>query len=98
MDTISHSWDRRSVGTLSKVPKVPTFGNQSAIPRLPIPSLQNMADKYLKSLQPLLSQEELAHSTGLVQEFLQGSGQVLQGRLEEYDKTQEVSIGEIALK
>ena len=57
-----------------------------------------MADKYLKSLQPLLSQEELAHSTGLVQEFLQGSGQVLQGRLEEYDKTQEVSIGEIALK
>ncbi len=49
-----------------------------------------MADKYLKSLQPLLNQEELAQTTGIVQEFLQTHGPILQGRLEEYDKTQPV--------
>ncbi|KAI9012971.1 acyltransferase ChoActase/COT/CPT [Gaertneriomyces semiglobifer] len=70
-----------------------TFGNQSKVPRLPVPSLKNLADKYLASCSPLLSPEEYNRTEAAVQEFIKpgGFGEELQKRLLDYDKTQENS-------
>jgi carnitine O-acetyltransferase len=70
-----------------------TFSNQSLVPKLPVPSLQNLQEKYLKSCKPLLTEEEYANTQKTVQEFLgsDGFGQVLQNRLIEYDGQQKDS-------
>lgn len=69
-----------------------TFDNQSKIPRLPIPTLEETADKYLRSLKPLLSPKEYKASEEKVHNFIKedGLGPVLQQRLIDYDKTQKV--------
>ncbi|KAL1923113.1 uncharacterized protein VTP21DRAFT_9489 [Calcarisporiella thermophila] len=65
-----------------------TFANQAKLPRLPIPSLRETSDRYLRSLIPLLSQEEYKTTEQAVNEFLQprGIGEKLQARLQELDK------------
>src|SRR5687767_14568494 len=70
-----------------------TFDNQPKIPRLPIPTLENLAQKYLDSCKPLLSEEEFATTEQAVREFVQpgGLGETLQNRLKDYDKTQKVA-------
>jgi carnitine O-acetyltransferase len=70
-----------------------TFDNQSILPRLPIPTLKETSEKYLKSLEPLLSEKELATSKSAVETFVasKGLGPVLQKRLMTYDAKQEVS-------
>ncbi|MBE7182744.1 MAG: choline/carnitine O-acyltransferase [Terriglobus roseus] len=56
---------------------------EDSLPRLPVPSLEETAKRYLKSLHPLLSKDEYEHSSKLVDEFLQpgGQGEQLQERL-----------------
>lgn len=49
--------------------------HQDALPRLPVPPLQQSLDHYLKALQPIVSEEEWAHTKQLVDEF-QASGGV----------------------
>ena len=56
------------------------------LPRLPVPPLQETAKKYLNYLQPLLTPEELRHTAGLVEEFVQGDGPNLQEELIRLDK------------
>lgn len=56
---------------------------QDSLPRLPVPSLEETAKRYLKSLQPLLSTSEFATSKAAVEEFVKpgGVGSKLQEKL-----------------
>ena len=45
-------------------PALPLYAQQREIPRLPVPPLRETADKYLASLEPLLTDAELARSAG----------------------------------
>lgn len=56
---------------------------EDSLPKLPVPSLEETAARYLKSLRPLLSQQELASTTRAVTDFVApgGVGETLQKRL-----------------
>lgn len=56
---------------------------QESLPRLPVPTLDETAARYLKSLQPLLSPAELEHSKKAVADFIKpgGVGAKLQEKL-----------------
>ncbi|KAJ2160471.1 hypothetical protein GGF46_002233 [Coemansia sp. RSA 552] len=72
---------------------VNTFANQDQLPRLPIPTLDATATRYLKSLRPLLTSAEYGAAEKAVSAFIQsdGMGPVLQKRLEEVDKREPAS-------
>ncbi|KAI8916733.1 acyltransferase ChoActase/COT/CPT [Powellomyces hirtus] len=73
---------------MSAVPAPKTFSFQDKLPRLPIPPLQETADRYLKTLRPLLSKAEFEASEKNVREFVKegGLGHELQRRLQEVDR------------
>lgn len=56
---------------------------QESLPRLPVPTLEETAARYVKSLHPLLSPVEYAASKKAVDEFIKpgGAGQKLQEKL-----------------
>ncbi|KAI8593385.1 acyltransferase ChoActase/COT/CPT [Geranomyces variabilis] len=65
-----------------------TFDLQDTLPRLPIPPLKETADRYLRTLRPLLSESQYASSAAAVAEFVKengGLGHVLQDRLRQVD-------------
>jgi carnitine O-palmitoyltransferase 1 len=56
------------VGLLSKFdPMLHSF--QGALPRLPLPSLQDTLDKHLKSVRPILNDEQYDEMVRLTEEF-----------------------------
>ena len=56
---------------------------QDSLPRLPVPTLKETADRYLKSVHPLLNQSEFENTKEAVAEFIRpgGQGESLQKRL-----------------
>ncbi|GLD95982.1 hypothetical protein PINS_up004660 [Pythium insidiosum] len=60
-----------------------TFANQDALPRLPVPELEETLSRYLESLRPFLSQAEVQHVTTLIDDFKRpgGDGEALQKTL-----------------
>lgn len=60
-----------------------TYANQVHLPPLPVPDLNSTCEKYLRSLEPLLSKTELEQSRAAVREFLKegGDGERLQAKL-----------------
>lgn len=56
---------------------------QDSLPRLPVPTLEETAARYIKSLHPLLSSSEYAASKKAVDEFIKpgGAGRKLQEKL-----------------
>ncbi|KAJ1845911.1 Carnitine O-acetyltransferase mitochondrial, partial [Coemansia sp. RSA 486] len=59
------------------------YENQSRLPRLPVPSLESTLAKYSRSLEPLLSAEDLAESKRAIEAFAKSSqAKELQKRLE----------------
>jgi carnitine O-acetyltransferase len=56
---------------------------ENSLPRLPVPTLEETAARYLKSLQPILSPVELESSKKAVEEFIApgGPGRKLQDKL-----------------
>ncbi|KAJ2957227.1 hypothetical protein NQZ79_g7048 [Umbelopsis isabellina] len=65
-----------------------TFANQSKIPRLPIPTLQETTERYKRSLLPLLSKQDYERASAAVADFVRpgGLGEKLQERLHALDK------------
>lgn len=63
--------------------KPPMFRFEASLPKLPVPTLEETAARYLKSVHPLLSRSELASTTQAVQDFIRpgGGGHKLQERL-----------------
>jgi carnitine O-acetyltransferase len=66
-----------------------TFSNQSKLPRLPIPSLEETLARYLRSLEPLCSPSDLSRTSSYIADFLKpnGLGRFLQQRLIDLDRT-----------
>ncbi|CAI2169322.1 5598_t:CDS:10 [Funneliformis geosporum] len=73
--------------------KPKTFSNQHIIPRQPIPTLQETAERYKKSLLPIFRSEDYARAVNVIDEFVKvgGLGEVLQSRLHELDKFEKYS-------
>lgn len=63
--------------------KGPMLRFQESLPRLPVPTLEETASRYLTSLEPLLTPEKLEASKAAVQEFIKpgGIGHKLQEKL-----------------
>ncbi|KAL8973028.1 MAG: hypothetical protein Q9197_002525 [Variospora fuerteventurae] len=64
--------------------KGPMFRFEDSLPRLPVPTLEETAKRYLKSVRPLLNPSELEHTKNAVEQFVQpqGIGEELQKRLQ----------------
>lgn len=56
---------------------------EDSLPQLPVPSLQETAKRYVKSVHPLLNPQEFEHTKKAVAEFTRagGQGEELQKRL-----------------
>ncbi|KAH7071878.1 acyltransferase ChoActase/COT/CPT [Paraphoma chrysanthemicola] len=65
--------------------KGPMLRFEDSLPRLPVPTLEETAKRYLKSVHPLLSKNEFDATTKAVNEFVApgGPGELLQKRLVE---------------
>ncbi|KZF21504.1 carnitine acetyl transferase [Xylona heveae TC161] len=63
--------------------KGPMLRFEDSLPRLPVPTLQETAERYVKSVHPLLTPEELNRTKSAVAEFISsgGIGEELQKRL-----------------
>lgn len=62
---------RRSLTTVSILP---SSTNPENLPHLPLPKLEDTVDKYLRSVQPLLSQEKFEKTRRIVEDFVKGKG------------------------
>ncbi|CAJ1933312.1 unnamed protein product [Cylindrotheca closterium] len=71
-----------------------TYGAQSGLPPLPIPSLEETLNKFIRHLEPLQSKDDHERSKQTVMDFLQKDGPRLQKLLVDYDKRKRAS-GEI---
>jgi len=82
----------RNLSLQIETDKPKTFSNQHIIPRLPIPTLQETAERYKKSLLPIFKPEDYARAANAVDVFVKagGLGEVLQTRLHELDKVEKV--------
>ncbi|GAA2432161.1 choline/carnitine O-acyltransferase [Actinomadura vinacea] len=69
-----------------------TFGNEDALPRIPLPALEDSCGKLLDWCTPLLTEEQLAETRAAVEAFQRpgGPGRKLQAALEEYDASEGV--------
>ena len=74
---------RQTAGYVEDKSKGPMLRYQESLPRLPVPTLEETASRYLKSLEPLLTPEKLQASQAAVKEFIKpgGVGEKLQERL-----------------
>lgn len=72
-----------------KEPRGDMLKYQSSLPKLPVPSLQQSLQKYLKAVRPLVNDEEFEKTSKMVREFgkKNGTGLQLQKALEERAKT-----------
>ncbi|XP_048776623.1 carnitine O-acetyltransferase-like isoform X2 [Ostrea edulis] len=58
------------------------FSVQDSLPKLPVPPLEQTVQKYLRTVQPLLSDEEYANTLKIVKDFEKDPGPKLQNLLE----------------
>lgn len=66
--------------------KVPTMHFQKSLPRLPIPELSKTTDRYLKALQPLLTNDQYSQAQVRTNDFFLKEGKGLQEKLVTKDK------------
>ena len=72
------------------------FKYQKDLPRLPVPSLAETTAKYLRSVEPYLTPEQLKATTAKVEEFVKpgGAGETLQSRLTLFAKDKDNWLAE----
>ncbi|CAB9509949.1 Putative mitochondrial carnitine O-acetyltransferase [Seminavis robusta] len=63
-----------------------TYGAQSTLPRLPIPTLDETLDKFPKMIQAVQTKEEHAETLKMVEDFRKTDGPKLQQMLIDYDQ------------
>lgn len=65
-----------------------TLSLQHTLQKLPVPTLEETLSKYIRSIEPLATSEELQRSKALAKDFLKpgGLGQTLQQRLLDVDR------------
>ncbi|KUL87844.1 hypothetical protein ZTR_03178 [Talaromyces verruculosus] len=70
-------------GYVEDLSKGRTLRFEDSLPKLPVPTLEETAKRYLKSVHPLLSAPEYERTTKAVEEFIRpgGQGETLQKRL-----------------
>lgn len=66
--------------------KVPTMHFQKSLPRLPIPKLENSAERYLNALKPLLTSDQHEAAASRASNFVDNEGKILQEKLIAKDK------------
>ena len=66
-----------------------TFAGQSKLPKLPVPSLEESTNRYLRALQELQTPEEHEQTKRVVNEFLQIDGPRLQEKLLKWAETRD---------
>lgn len=66
--------------------KVPTMHFQKSLPRLPVPALEKTAERYLKSLQPILNDNQFEQAQKTTNDFILKEGKILQEKLVQKDK------------
>ncbi|KAM3963750.1 carnitine palmitoyltransferase 2 [Aphomia sociella] len=66
--------------------KLPTMHFQKSLPRLPIPELSKTGERYLKSLRPLLNNDQYTEAERRTQNFINTQGKTLQEKLIAKDK------------
>src|SRR5262249_179738 len=68
--------------------RVPTVDDQSALPRLPLPTLKDTGRRFIEWCEPLLSANELQDTKAALERFIRkgGPGEMLQAALVEYDR------------
>ncbi len=73
-----------------QVRRVTSEAEVKTLPRLPVPSLENLQTKYLASLAPFYAHDAdaWAQKTALVHQFVTHEGRVLQQRLQAWDASQ----------
>ncbi|MEV0292088.1 choline/carnitine O-acyltransferase [Nocardia sp. NPDC050710] len=66
-----------------------TFAAEDHLPRVPLPALEESADRFLQWCTPLLTDDELATTRAAVDDLLRadGPGRTLHAALQEYDAT-----------
>ena len=63
-----------------------TLAFQDKLPKLPIPSLEDTCNRYLRALEALQDEKEHENTKAVVKQFLETDGPVLHGMLEGYAK------------
>jgi carnitine O-octanoyltransferase len=63
-----------------------TFQYDDTLPSLPVPPLHHTLNRYLDSVKPFVTEDELAATAFLVSEFENGVGKELQAKLMERAK------------
>ena len=76
----SHRTCARSLST-SSVSLDQMSQNPLALPRLPIPALDDTIERYLQSVRPLTTLDEYTNHESLVRDFQQSIGQSLQDKV-----------------
>ncbi|MBE1530903.1 choline/carnitine O-acyltransferase [Actinomadura algeriensis] len=73
-------------------PSSRTFGNEDALPRVPLPTLDESRARFLRWCEPLLTADELARTEAALDEFVRpdGPGPRLHAALERYDAAEGV--------
>ncbi|WP_214406618.1 choline/carnitine O-acyltransferase [Pseudonocardia lacus] len=69
-----------------------TFGNEDLLPRVPLPTLEETAQRFLQWCSPLLTEEQAARTEAALARFTapDGPGPVLHADLQRYDATEGV--------
>ena len=72
------------------------YAHQESLPQLPVPPLQQTLDKYLKTVRPLINDDEYENTKNLVETFgkKDGYGEHLQQKLLEHAKRKENWLSE----
>eukprot|EP00127_Corallochytrium_limacisporum_P000673 Clim_evm72s22 gene=Clim_evmTU72s22 len=71
---------------------------QASLPKLPIPDLDEVCDKLLLSLKPLLSYEDYREYSVILEDFRRGDGPKLHKLLKEFDETVDNWLEDIWIK